>query len=184
MRCSSCSNDLDRYLEGTLSPARMRAMAEHLRTCDECRATLDELKVIDALLATTAPVDLAPNFTYAVMAEVRTMPQPRAFRFSHWGLLTVYTIGAWVALVAFWLFARETATATLASASNNAIAATGSTFAALTAGMHALAPYAPFVVISVLLVMAIDAAFFGAIFFYQRRIRPHVLATIAIREEP
>lgn len=183
MRCSSCNNDLDRYLEGTLSPARMRAVAEHLRTCDECRATLDELKVIDALLATTAPVELAPNFTYAVMAELRTIPQPRAFRLSHWAMLTFYTIGAWIALVAFWLFARASATATLASASNNALTATSSTFAALGAGMHALAPYAPFTVIAAALVVAIDAAFFGALFFYQRRIRPHVLATIAIREE-
>ncbi len=183
MRCSSCSNDLDRYLEGTLSPTRMRATAEHLRTCDECRATLDELKVIDALLATTAPVDLAPNFTYAVMAEVRSLPQPRAFRFSHWALLSFYTIGAWVAIVAFWLFARESATATLNSASTNAFVATSSTFAALAAGMHALAPYAPFAAVAVLLIVAIDAAFFGALFFYQRRIRPHVLAAIAIREE-
>ena len=183
MRCSSCSNDLDRYLEGTLSPARMRAVAEHLRTCDECRATLDELKVIDALLATTPPVELAPNFTYALMAEVRTMPQPRGFRFSHWALLTFYTIGAWIALIAFWIFARATAAATLASASNGAVNATSSAFAALGAGMHALAPYIPFALIAGLLVVAIDAAFFGAIFFYQRRIRPHMLATIAIREE-
>ena len=183
MRCSSCSNDLDRYLEGTLSPARMRAMAEHLRTCDDCRATLDELKIIDALLATTAPVELAPNFTYAVMAELRTRPLPRAFRLSHWALLTFYTIGAWVALVAFWVFARALATATLSSASSNAVTATSSTFAALASGMHALAPYAPFAAVAVLLIVAIDAAFFGAIFLYQRRIRPHVLAAIAIREE-
>ncbi len=158
-------------------------MAEHLRTCDDCRATLDELKVIDALLATTAPVELAPNFTYAVMAEVRTRPQPRAFRLSHWALLTFYTIGAWAALVAFWIFARASATATLSSASNNAVTATSSTFAALAAGMHALAPFAPFAAVAVLLIVAIDAAFFGAIVFYQRRIRPHVLAAIAIREE-
>ncbi|MGC8486108.1 MAG: anti-sigma factor family protein [Candidatus Baltobacteraceae bacterium] len=183
MRCSSCSNDLDRYLEGTLSPARMRAMAEHLRTCDECRATLDELKVIDALLATTAPVEIAPNFTYAVMAELRTLPQPRAFRFSHWALLTIYTVGAWIALVAFWIFAHASATATLTSASSNAVTATSSTFAALAVGMHALAPYAPFAAVAVLLIVAIDAAFFGAIVFYQRRIRPRVLAAIAIREE-
>ncbi len=77
MHCSSCEPVLDRYLEGTLAPARMAQVAAHLKTCEPCTALLSEVKVVDALLFTTAVPELPQNFTFAVMAELQSMPAPR-----------------------------------------------------------------------------------------------------------
>ena len=78
MRCSSCEPLLDRYVEGTLTPREMARVTAHLRSVRTAKRCLTELRVVDALLATTAPVELAPNFTFAVMAEARTAPDPRS----------------------------------------------------------------------------------------------------------
>ncbi|MGA7570105.1 MAG: zf-HC2 domain-containing protein, partial [Candidatus Aquilonibacter sp.] len=72
MRCSSCEPLLDRYIEGTLTPREMTRVTAHLHACPHCESLLTELRVVDALLATTAPMELAPNFTFAVMAEARS----------------------------------------------------------------------------------------------------------------
>ena len=98
MRCSSCEPLLDRYVEGTLTPREMAAVSAHLRTCPHCESLLTELRVVDALLATTQAVELAPNFTFAVMAEVRTTPMHKHRRLSIWAVLAFYVTGAWIAL--------------------------------------------------------------------------------------
>ena len=161
----------------------MRAISAHLHACATCRETLEELKVVDALLATTAPVTLAPNFTYAVMAEVRALPLLRTARFSHWALLSFYTIGAWMAIIAFWLIARATAAATLQGLLNSTYAWFTGTAATVGIATHALAPFAPYTMLAVVVVGAIDVALFAALAFYQHTIRPHVLATVIIPED-
>lgn len=100
MRCSSCEPLLDRYIEGTLKPAQMRAIGEHLRTCEHCRGLMDEVKVIDGLLATTPVPELPQNFTFAVMAEVNSMPAPRARQHPVWSFLVLYSAAVWAAAVA------------------------------------------------------------------------------------
>ena len=73
MRCSSCEPLLDRYVEGTLPPHNMARVAAHLRCVSALRGVARPSSASSMrLLATTAPVELAPNFTFAVMAEART----------------------------------------------------------------------------------------------------------------
>lgn len=98
MRCSSCEILLDRYVEGTLTPREMLRVSAHLRTCAHCESLLAELRVVDALLATTKPAELAPNFTFAVMADVRTTPMHEQRRLSVWAVLTFYVVAAWIAV--------------------------------------------------------------------------------------
>jgi anti-sigma factor RsiW len=100
VRCSSCEILLDRYVEGTLSPREMAHVSAHLRTCAHCRPLLMELRVVDALLATTKSVELAPNFTFAVMAEVRTAPIAATRALSVWAVLAFYVIAAWIVFAA------------------------------------------------------------------------------------
>ena len=99
MRCSSCEPLLDRYIEGTLKPRQMIDISAHLRACASCKVLLDELKAIDGLLATTRVPELPENFTFAVMAEARTLPAPRARQHPVWSFLALYSAAAWVAAV-------------------------------------------------------------------------------------
>ena len=100
MRCSSCEPLLDRYLEGTLTPPQMRAVAEHLTQCSGCSELLEEVKVIDGLLATTRVPDLPENFTFALMAEVSALPAPRARQHPIWSFLALYSAAVWAAVIA------------------------------------------------------------------------------------
>ena len=99
MRCSSYEPLLDRYIECTLPPRQMQQVAAHLASCDSCRGLLDELRVVDGLLFTTTVPDLPQNFTFAVMAEVNSMPAPRAREHPVWSFLALYSAAAWVAAV-------------------------------------------------------------------------------------
>lgn len=99
MRCSSCEPLLDRYLEGTLPPRQMLLISAHLEQCVRCRELLEEVNVIDALLSTTRVPELPENFTFAVMAEVGSMPAPRARQHPVWSFLALYSAAAWVATV-------------------------------------------------------------------------------------
>jgi anti-sigma factor RsiW len=100
MRCSSCSRLLDRYIDGTLRPRQMLDVTEHLRDCAACSELLHETKVVDGLLFTTEPAALPQNFTFAVMAEVNSMPAPRPCSHPVWSFIAVYPVAAWVAGVA------------------------------------------------------------------------------------
>ena len=99
MRCSSCEPLLDRYIECTLNSRQMRQIAAHLQSCESCRALLDELRVVDGLLFTTKVPNLPENFTFAVMAEVNSMPAPHARQHPVWSFLALYCAAAWVAAV-------------------------------------------------------------------------------------
>ncbi|MDP9017466.1 MAG: zf-HC2 domain-containing protein, partial [Candidatus Eremiobacteraeota bacterium] len=98
----SCKPLLDRYAEGTLSPKLLAAVASHLELCAECVAIFEELKVVDALLTTIRVPATQPNFTFAVMAEVRSMPVPTIPRLNVAALLGGYITIAWV-IIALWL---------------------------------------------------------------------------------
>lgn len=101
MRCSSCEAHLDRYVEGTLPHARMALLRTHLQDCASCSAMLEELRVVDALLATARRTEPAANFTFAVMAEVRSMPQPKPRTWRRTLLLgAAYVVAAWIVAIA------------------------------------------------------------------------------------
>ncbi len=96
MRCSSCEPLLDQYVEGTLAPRTMSAVSAHLKTCDACRVLLTELRVVDALLATSPKLELPPNFTFALMADIRSLAPPKRVSHPLWPWLTGYVLVAWV----------------------------------------------------------------------------------------
>jgi len=110
MHCSSSRPFLDEYVDGIL-PSRRRAQVEqHLATCAQCSALLEEFRVIDALLVTPRRLEPAPNFTFAVMAEVRSLPRPHVQRGAHAAtVLGAYLAFAWALIGAFFLFGDGTA---------------------------------------------------------------------------
>jgi anti-sigma factor RsiW len=115
MRCSSFEPLLDAYVDGELSPARRAKVAAHVESCSECSELLAELRVIDGLLLAPRQVEPAPNFTFRVMAEARSMPAPRAHRMPHFAVLGTYVIFAWAAIGAFLAFGGSAARAMLAT---------------------------------------------------------------------
>jgi predicted anti-sigma-YlaC factor YlaD len=114
MRCSSCEPLLDEYLEGLVSPAVRTRLDEHLAECRSCRDLLAELRVIDALLIQPRRIDPAPNFTFAVMAEVRSQPPPHVPAAPGLAIFGAYLAFAWVAIAVWYFVGGAAARATLA----------------------------------------------------------------------
>lgn len=179
MRCSSCEPLLDRYVEGTLTPREMMAIAAHLRACESCRALLEELRVVDGLLETSRVPELPENFTFAVMAEARAMPAPRARQHPVWSFLALYSAAAWVAgILAMAL--TGTAPRTVLSAISTGLAHMGSIAGSLVAGLspslsHVMPPLAAFGA-GVLLIDAAIAGAFAVLYFV---VRPRLAARLA-----
>lgn len=167
VRCSSCEPLLDRYVEGTLTPREMARVSAHLHKCAHCESLLTELRVVDALLATTAPVELAPNFTFAVMAEARTTPIRAHRPLSLWAVLTFYVVGAWIALSA--LYAALGGRVPYLAAAGQALAhATTQNLGALSATARGFSPATPFVLGGAIGILLLDALLlFGALFLYR-----------------
>ena len=183
MRCSSCEILLDRFVEATLPPRQMAAVSAHLKTCDACAELVNELRVVDALMATTKNVDLPANFTFALMAEARTMPVAVERRLSVWSLLIFYLVAAWIALSgAFALLGPRVSfvqhwMATIWSS-------TADVLAAITGIAHGVGPAAPVVVGVVSFVLFIDALLAGAFIYFYRSVRPRLAAVLARSEAP
>lgn len=179
MRCSFCEPLLDRYIEGTLKPREMIAIAAHLRGCESCRALLDELRVVDGLLETSRVPHLPENFTFAVMAEVRTLPAPRARQHPLWSFLVLYSAAAWVAAVMA-MALTGTAPSTVAAAIGGWLSRLGSIAGSLAAGFspglsHVVPPLAAFGA-GVLLIDAAIAGAFAVLYFV---VRPRLAARLA-----
>jgi anti-sigma factor RsiW len=182
VRCSSCEPLLDRYVEGTLPPRTMASVGAHLRLCPHCAELLTELRVVDALLATTKPLEIAPNFTFAVMAEARSMPIAPGRTPAAWALLAFYLVAAWLGGSGAYAFFGNRLPSL---AGVVAWAGSGfSQFAAATGGVsHAIAPATPFVATFVIGALLVDALLVAAIFLFHRTVRPHLAARLA-RSEP
>ena len=179
VRCSSCEPLLDRYVEGTLNVPHMTAVSAHLRSCESCRALLEELKVIDGLLATTRVEQLPENFTFAIMAEVRTMPAPRVRQHPFWSFLALYSAAAWVAAVVAMIL-TGTSPGTVLGAISSGLARAGvvsSTFSASVS--HGLSHVVPTLAAFGAGVLAVDAAVAGAFALLYFVIRPRVAARLA-----
>jgi anti-sigma-K factor RskA len=71
---SPCPRAIDTgaYVLGALEPQEREAFAEHLRTCDQCRREVEELRVAaEALPLTAEPVDPPPELRDRIMELVR-----------------------------------------------------------------------------------------------------------------
>ncbi|MDQ2908392.1 MAG: zf-HC2 domain-containing protein [Candidatus Eremiobacteraeota bacterium] len=101
MHCSYSEKRLDAYVEGSLAPRERARVAAHLPGCANCTSLLEELRVIDALLLSPRQLELAANFTFKVMAEVRPLAQPHVHRTAALPVLATYIVFAWASIGAF-----------------------------------------------------------------------------------
>jgi anti-sigma factor RsiW len=175
VRCSSCEPLLDRYVEGTLTPREMARVTAHLRTCPHCESLLTELRVVDALLATTAVVELAPNFTFAVMAEARTTPMRVHRPLSLWAVLTFYVIAAWIVLSAIYI-GLGGHVPYLAAAGQTLAHAASQNLAVVSAAARGLSPATPVVLGGAIGILVLDALLLAGALFLYRAARVRVAA--------
>jgi hypothetical protein len=179
MRCSSCEPLLDQYLERMLAPRAMLGVAKHLHNCKACHALLNELRSVDGLLLGAKQPELPPNFTFALMAEVRSMPPVRRRRMPLWLLLPCYLACAWIAAAAaFAIYGGRWPQAADALARIQHLGAWRG------AGnlLHAVAPATPLVAAGVAGVLLVDVALFVALFAFYRSVRPQLAARLATVE--
>lgn len=177
MRCSSCEPLLDSYLETSLRPFEIRAVIAHLEGCNDCTALLDELRVVDALLATTRPPGVAADFTAAVVSATRATPTHCAPRMPLGIALLLYLGAAWA--LAFVVALRSNDAAALLG---SALAEATRDLAALGAAVRALAPGTPLAAAAVTAVLSIDVLLIAALYYGYRRVRP-MLSLYFSREE-
>jgi|SRR5579872_7183329 len=180
VHCSWCEPRLDRYLEGTLRPREMRLVDAHLPQCSACASLLAELRVVDALLATPTRPQLPPNFTFAVMADVREMPLPVGRRrVSFWAGLSFYTIAVWLSMIAF---ATQLHFGTLTFAFAPQRAALTHALGALVGVWHAIGSATPIALAGGICVLAIDVILLALVILFYRTIRPRLRARLAHSE--
>jgi anti-sigma factor RsiW len=139
MRCSSSEPLLDEFVDGTLPLETHARVAAHAEECASCGSLLAELRVIDALLLAPRRLEPAPNFNFAVMAEVRSMPRPHASRFHALPVLGIYLAFAWSVIGFFFIAGKSAAHSALAFVSA-ALSSAASSFASVAAATsHLLA---------------------------------------------
>jgi anti-sigma factor RsiW len=103
--CSSSEDLFEAYLDGTLLPAQRARLLAHLAGCGPCKGVLQELRVVDALISSPRHVELPANFTFATMAEVRSLPRPQGTPAPVYAYLVSYLVAAWLLIGAGFLFA-------------------------------------------------------------------------------
>jgi len=106
MRCSRSEQLFEGRLEGTLTPRQRRELDLHLDGCARCTSVLEELRVIDALLLTPRELEPAPNFTFKIMAEIRTLPPPQPVRATWPWMFAIYLTLSWLAIGAWFAIGR------------------------------------------------------------------------------
>jgi len=105
--CSSSEAQFEGYLDNTLTPAQRARLLTHLAGCGGCKGILDELRVVDALLVSPRTVELPPNFTFATMAEVRSLPRPHVSPAPVFAYLVSFLVAAWLLIGAGFLLASS-----------------------------------------------------------------------------
>jgi hypothetical protein len=168
MRCSSCEPLLDDYLEATLSRRQMRDVALHLQSCPACNALLEELRVVDALLATArSPGRVSSDFTAAVVSATAAAPLRPTRRITLWVPLLAYLLVAWalLALAAFDAHGVAGLFQRLAAWGEGGLAA-------IAAGLRAVAPETGVAAAAVTGVLLVDLLLLALMLYGYRRLRP------------
>jgi anti-sigma factor RsiW len=179
MRCSSCEPLLDRYLEGTLTPRQMIDTAAHIRSCAACASLIEEVKVVDALLFTTDTPELPTNFTFAVMAETRSLPAPKPLQHRLWSFVTLYLTAAWIAALVLFLASG----ASLTKIGGAIAAGFGGLAQSLSGGAAGIAHGAPALATFSVGVLSVDLALAAAAAAVYFLIRPRLAAHLASASE-
>ena len=92
---------LNAYFDGELPGARLRQVENHLAECQECRAELDELQELSALLRETAPTGkfipterFVANLILNLPRQPEQTPTRQALEIGWW-LIPVSVLGIW-----------------------------------------------------------------------------------------
>ena len=96
MNCSSSEEHFEALIDGALPIALRTELLAHVDRCTSCGVILEELRVVDALLLAPREAQLAPNFTFRVMAEITAQPFPRRRQAPVAAFLVSYVIAAWM----------------------------------------------------------------------------------------
>jgi anti-sigma factor RsiW len=131
MHCSHCEGQLDAFVDDVLPAAERAKVATHVEDCPRCRELLDELRNIDALLLSPRHIDPEANFTFKVMAEVRSAPTPHRVRLHELRVVIAYLAFAWTIIGAWAVLGGASA--------REALKAGESTLAGYGGGLSALA---------------------------------------------
>jgi predicted anti-sigma-YlaC factor YlaD len=109
MHCHDLHTLLQHYVDGSLEPAQVARLENHLATCDGCRTGLARLRTVEQALESW-PLVLEPaDLTARVMAQVKSHPRTPPFRL-RWTDLLLSVAGAGVmagtglAVTALWLW--------------------------------------------------------------------------------
>lgn len=181
VRCSSCEPMLDRFVDAALPAQQMQRVRDHVAVCTQCEALLTELRVVDALLATPERADVGPNFTFALMAEVRSMKPAKTRAHALWPAITFYLVAMWVIICgAIALFG--TRISFIAAPVGSLRDSFGHAASAISGAAQALGPATPAVVVVVGSVLAIDAVLAISIVLFYRTVRPRLSARLANSE--
>lgn len=76
--CESIQTELSAYLDGELPQQEQAACDEHLRGCEQCRATLDSLRVASAAVSSLPRLKAPQTLAARVRQKVLTQPLPQA----------------------------------------------------------------------------------------------------------
>lgn len=133
MNCSSSEARFEEYLDGTLASALRARLRAHLDACGSCQGVLEELRVVDALIAAPRSVALPENFTFATMAEVRALPRPHVSPAPVVAYFVSYLVAAWLLIGAGFLLSGRA----MRALGETALDLTGSLTRSLGAVAHA-----------------------------------------------
>jgi hypothetical protein len=95
MTCTWSEERFEPFIDGLLSDGERARLLAHVDGCASCNGLLEELRVVDALLLAPRTVELPPDFTRAMMADVHAMPVPCARRAPITATLVAYVVGSW-----------------------------------------------------------------------------------------
>jgi len=179
MRCSSCEPLLDSYLEGTLAGRKARLVDSHLRSCEACSGLLNELRIVDALLATAHPPAVAPDFTAAVISAAGTARPPAPRRQPIWVAFLFYLAAAWAVIALTALRYHD-----LLGFAQSAFGSAARELPAFGAALRAVAPATPLAAAVVTAILSIDILLLAATFYGYRRLRPRLAPYLARGPRP
>jgi hypothetical protein len=98
--------------DGELEPHEMEDVALHVVSCGECKAALDDYRLLGVALRDCTIQPVIEGFTEVVLKRIDQLPQPLWKRWRHYidllaehagGIVPLATAGAFAALLTAWL---------------------------------------------------------------------------------
>ena len=183
MNCSSFEPKLVSLVEDELTPRERAAVLGHVEGCTSCSRLLEDVRIVDGLLLQTRPVEPAQNFTYRAMAEIRSMPAPRARRPRWWLYVAAYLGVAWLAILAAAIFGGPMVGAAIAGAANWSVGTAAALDSLVHAGLRGFGHGLSSLTAMTIGVLVFDVALAIAIAIAYSVVRPRLAARLSRASE-